>query len=199
MLLISIIRCTKSDCNYFYRLGHESPPIQLNSCAYSRTGFSYGYYCRQKGNKTYVRKIEFDTAYCPDNRGSEVQEFLCDDYDCNCNGNGNDCKVAKITKQKWINTMDKTCNGSTKENYYFAYGICFNRGIIGGQYFQCDDNGVNVLYYDNDDCTGNLGNAPSPITDACYDVSCNHYKSAVDRNQFGNILSLLMFVFITCL
>ena len=75
----------------------------------------------------------------PDNRGSVKDEYDCDNYDCNCNGNANDCKVGRIVKQKWINSMDKSCNESTKENYYYAYDICFNRGIIGGQYFKCNE------------------------------------------------------------
>ena len=197
ILLISKLHHAVSDCNYFYILGHGPPPIPLDSCAYSRTGFSYGYYCRQKENGTYVRKIEFDVANCPDNRGTEVQEFLCNDYDCNCDGSANDCKVARITKRTWINSMDKACNESTKEKYYYAYDICFNLGIIGGQYFKCDRDGVNEIYYDNDDCTGNLANTPSPITnDACYEIECNYYRSAANRNQFGNILFLLVLIFI---
>ena len=185
------------ECNYFYE-GPDALPVQLDTCSYSTSQFSSGYYCRDISNETYVIYIEFDGENCPNNMGERKEEYPCDDYDCNCDGDPDDCKVAKVTKKQFISASDTTCNSSTTEIFYYAYDICFNRGIAGGQHFQCDENGVSELYYDNDDCSGDMAHTPSPtIAHACYEIGCNWYKSegiGISK-QIGFMTYLYSFIF----
>eukprot|EP01084_Bolivina_argentea_P281156 481009_1 len=166
-------------CNYFYDRNILIAPVQLDTCSYSKQGFSSGYYCRSENYnnsvKTYVMYITFDAADCPDNRGEVIIESICSGVDCHCNGNKDDCTIAKVRIEDFnsnSNMESLECNSTSYEEYYYAWDICVSRGNLGGQYFYCDHNGMFDIWKINNDCSGNITYTSSTIDTNCRKIGC---------------------------